>query len=466
MKALFGSFGGKKTVVAFVFSLSLVGVSLLFSHASEKVFGATGSTGGISPVGGVTIGGVVGDLSGGGSATELCGFAWGATNELPTPKMGAGWVSFNSKDCDTDGSGSISSAEAAARPGCPVGFTGTYGVNISARNDLTGYAWSGNLGWIKFGSLTGMPSTSGNSSSNARIQSNGSLQGWARACSGTVNNDCSSMTARSDGWDGWISLVGNGVAVGSSYGVKASNAGGVKNLSGYSWGGPVIGWLKWDQASGNGVRTCNAQNLITTLTANPTHGRATLTPTLAVSYQLSFEAQRQLAQPAPTPSYRFKCDYSGTWSAPQSSNTYTGCSYSQENTYFHPQAEVTYGTLSSIGSAEVFVDPAPVPPPTTDLGASCSVTPNPVYINQPATWKVTISPSGTPPYVYTYIFDGDTTHPVVVNSSASQTTVDKTYSILGPKHVDVTVLDSVSGGASGSCDADTRVIVRPNIIEI
>ena len=84
----------------------------------------------------------------------------------------------------------------------------SYGVSMN--NDtgyLTGYAWSENIGWIKFGGLSTFPVGAGTHAQNAQIVS-GKLIGWARACEGTVGGVCSSMVGRADGWDGWISLEG------------------------------------------------------------------------------------------------------------------------------------------------------------------------------------------------------------------------------------------------------------------
>ena len=60
-----------------------------------------------------------------------------------------GWISFNSSDCDTDGNGVFDDGVA----GCPdssVDFY-DYGVNIdNFTGNFSGYAWSSNVGWISF----------------------------------------------------------------------------------------------------------------------------------------------------------------------------------------------------------------------------------------------------------------------------------------------------------------------------
>ena len=63
-----------------------------------------------------------------------------------------------------------------------------YGVDFEADNEFHGYAWSSNVGWLKFGdggggsALTGCPA----GSCNARLNTTtGELEGWARFCSAT-----------------------------------------------------------------------------------------------------------------------------------------------------------------------------------------------------------------------------------------------------------------------------------------
>jgi hypothetical protein len=112
---------------------------------------------------------------------------------------------------------------------------GNWGVTANADGTLTGYAWSENIGWIKFGGLSSFPSGSGTTAANAAF-SGMSLTGWARACAGTAAGDCSSMTDRTDGWDGWIALSG------TNYGPTLASG----HITGYSWGDVNVGWISWD----------------------------------------------------------------------------------------------------------------------------------------------------------------------------------------------------------------------------
>ncbi|OGI95558.1 hypothetical protein A2917_03335 [Candidatus Nomurabacteria bacterium RIFCSPLOWO2_01_FULL_42_17] len=153
-----------------------------------------------------------------------------------------GWISFN----NTSGGGSVD-----------------YGVNKNADGTLTGYAWSSNIGWIKFGGLSGFPSGAQTYAQNANV-SDGELRGWARACAGmddepptppnqtTPNNTCSG-DSRTDGWDGWISLAGTG------YGVTLSGT----SFEGYAWGSDVVGWVDFSGVvvgAGTGTCTDSTQN--------------------------------------------------------------------------------------------------------------------------------------------------------------------------------------------------------------
>lgn len=123
------------------------------------------------------------------------------------------------------------------------------GIAINADNTVTGYAWSPSIGWIQFGGLSGFPAGSGTLSANAKLVGGTAIKGWARACLGTIKSgdsttkpafpgDCSTMTSRPD-WDGWISLFG------TTYGVTLNSG----TLSGYAWAGDPVGWVSFSGAS-------------------------------------------------------------------------------------------------------------------------------------------------------------------------------------------------------------------------
>lgn len=128
-----------------------------------------------------------------------------------------GWVSMNCADAGAGGCGSSS-----------------YRVLVNpSTGGLSGYAWSSNVGWIHF-SPTGPYPTAGPNWS-ARIynpsQPSSSLSGWARALSYNVPNG---------EWDGWINMRG-AAGCGPYGGVCVSGS----QFSGFAWGGDVVGWLSF-----------------------------------------------------------------------------------------------------------------------------------------------------------------------------------------------------------------------------
>ena len=174
------------------------------------------------------------------SATDnMSGWAWSSN---------IGWISFN----NTSGGGSIDYGVHKAPDGRFCG-------NDSC--SLPGYAWSSNIGWIKFGGLSDFPTGGGTSSQNAQLVGN-TLIGWARACAGTATGDCSTMTSRTDGWDGWISLSGTG------YGVTFDS--GTQSFASYAWGSDVIGWVDWSGVIGSAATY--------TVTASVSGSNGTISP--------------------------------------------------------------------------------------------------------------------------------------------------------------------------------------------
>lgn len=119
-----------------------------------------------------------------------------------------GWISLNST---SDGSAT------------------SYGVNISPLTGtgiFSGYAWSENVGWITFnsGELTGCPS----GTCNAQVDwASGNVSGWARVLSQTG--------------DGWIKLSDDSIGVWNGKGVKIDTTTG--KFSGYAWSSDSVGWV-------------------------------------------------------------------------------------------------------------------------------------------------------------------------------------------------------------------------------
>jgi len=117
-----------------------------------------------------------------------------------------GWISFNSS---SDGSGV------------------DYGVNIDpASGVFSGYGWSENIGWIDFAPSSGYPETP----NHGAMKEGNDVTGWAQA-----------LSADGLGWDGWIKMSGswtNGVTINPATGA----------FSGYAWGSDVVGWIDFDPA--------------------------------------------------------------------------------------------------------------------------------------------------------------------------------------------------------------------------
>ncbi|MBX4195884.1 hypothetical protein KW796_02965 [Candidatus Parcubacteria bacterium] len=131
-----------------------------------------------------------------------------------------------------------------------------YGVTVdSVTGVFSGYAWSENMGWISFNSsdLSGCPSGTCNASMNLL---NGSLSGWAKVLS----------------TGGWIHLSGSGYGV--SY--NSSNS----QFSGYAWSDTYIGWIHF-AGSGYGVITDASlapPDATINVTASPTSATWTINP--------------------------------------------------------------------------------------------------------------------------------------------------------------------------------------------
>jgi len=131
-----------------------------------------------------------------------------------------GWISFNNT---SDGS--------------LIG----YGVNIdSDSGDLSGYAWSEHIGWISFNrSDTGNPPSPpyrGGSGAIAKYDiSSGELTGWFR------------VLANGGGWDGWIRFCDTGISncSGSNQIAKIDSNG---NWHGWAWSDAVVGWISFNGA--------------------------------------------------------------------------------------------------------------------------------------------------------------------------------------------------------------------------
>ena len=111
------------------------------------------------------------------------------------------------------------------------------GVDAGPEHNVSGWAWSENIGWVSFTSsdLISCPSGSCNASVNLIT---GEISGWAKA-----------LSAPEAGWDGWIHLRG------SIYGVYLDFN--TKEFKGFAYGGDVVGWVSFNHlncdSNGDGV---------------------------------------------------------------------------------------------------------------------------------------------------------------------------------------------------------------------
>ncbi len=143
----------------------------------------------------------------------------------------------------------VLSAEAAGLSGYAwsenigwVKFNGAnYGVMAdTATGELSGFAWSENIGWVRFDPPGPYPY---NPAYSGRYDvSDNKFKGWARSCAATADpRHCGTgNNPDAGGWEGWLKLSGNGYSV-----EQVGNATAGCFLNGYAWGGMVIGWLKF-----------------------------------------------------------------------------------------------------------------------------------------------------------------------------------------------------------------------------
>lgn len=164
-----------------------------------------------------------------------------------------GWISFNSSDCDTNNNGYRDAGLCQGDDFSTPSFD--YGVNVNPGGIMSGYAWSDNIGWIDFnpnGPYPGTPNQGGRLDKNT-----GWVSGWARTEAG--------KSPEAGGWDGWMQLdlpdfPSQGVFAGPK------NLTGECNWGGWVWGGDldddgnslslegdeVVGWIDFSGVADDG----------------------------------------------------------------------------------------------------------------------------------------------------------------------------------------------------------------------
>ena len=279
-------------------------------------------------------------------------------------------------------------------------------IEINQTNgDLTGYAWSPNIGWVKFGGLAGFPGSGGNANIDPDT---GEVTGWARACAGTVGGetdtygaDCRSMTSRTDGWDGWIELSGtNHVSLASAVkgslfekwfanaqsttryeGLKMNQETGI--VSGMAWGGNVVGWLSVNAGISNNTlpfgATCagiDQKNGKVRFTATPSGGSG--------NYQYAWEGG----------AFGTKFSYDKVYSGIGTLSATLQVKDVDQNITVNPACSYTPNPGTGI-----VIEGGSNPP--------CTITPATVLVGEPATFSLTGITK--PPSTYRYYWlTGDT----------------------------------------------------------
>ena len=247
------------------------------------------------------------------------GWIWGGSDDGMGNYTGAGWMSVN----NTNTVGTVS-----------------YGMNIPVSDgNLSGYAWSENLGWLSFNvaDLTGCPS----GTCSARKIGN-SLKGWARILG------ISQAGANSGGWSGWIKL-GSETGDPVNYGI-ALNADGTitkgQNTS-YAWS-DELGWVDFSRAT---MVIPKVLNISLLASPNGCVGCSSFDSTLTADRLATSTASGDIT-------YEFDCNNDGTYEAvfttANTSQDYT-CTYSSTAT---ARVRMTQESVSSEATAQIIISPA------------------------------------------------------------------------------------------------------------
>ena len=305
-----------------------------------------------------------------------------------------GWISFNCTNPGTCG-------------------TSNYGVTVDNSGLLSGYAWSEHIGWISFNAADTQNCPS--PPCKAKLDKTAKkLEGWAKA-----------LVADGNGWDGWIHLSGT-VSDGSPYGVTVSSC----NYGGYAWGSDVVGWISFGGTNYGVVGSGGACVTGVSITGNGSEG------TVTVAYGGNVNI---------------------CWNSTQANNCtvgppgWTGLSGCQtadnltSNTTFTVTCNGPNGQVLNTIFVNVFIPP---------LSASCSAAPTSVKAGKTVTWSaITTGGIGS----YTFGWHGDA--PL---RGKTGTPVYLSYDTTGTKSGSVTV---TSGGNSLTVSCNNTVSVSAGIFE-
>jgi len=157
--------------------------------------------------------------------------------------------------CDFDGDEIYEGVGEGAKAGCPVSGTSyTYGVNInSVSGDFSGYAWSDNIGWIRFDPEGPYPNCGfGCPDYSVKLDTGtNEISGWARACFVFQIGCDGALKPNSERGDseGWLKFDEDAYCLSH---LENSSQGDFYEFYGWAWGAhdlifsPVpIGWIGW-----------------------------------------------------------------------------------------------------------------------------------------------------------------------------------------------------------------------------
>ena len=164
-----------------------------------------------------------------------------------------GWISFNSFDCDTDEDGFYDGTPV----GCPAsGAVENYGVTIDqTTGNFSGYAWSENIGWISF-----VENDPPNFDFSANCIDSLSCDDASDNCTACYNSGDGGVYGwakiLSLGVDGWLKLSDDSVVSWSGDGVKIS----LNEFIGWAWNGSDtpdvgIGWVSFNCSNDSSCAT-------------------------------------------------------------------------------------------------------------------------------------------------------------------------------------------------------------------
>lgn len=219
---------------------------------------------------------LIGVLKTNAANVPITGWIWGGSEEgaegvINGNETGVGWISMS----NTTGGG-----------------TTAYGMNVpdatcvGSACDLSGYAWSENVGWISFQETGPFPTVAAGDDYpySPRVDvASGEIRGWARIMS------MPQAGANAGGWTGWIRLHSDSHSP-APYGVKIDYT--VGKISGYAWS-EELGAIKFNGTNGSGEPIgAQVPAPVTTLTvSNPpaqnSFELATLSPTQTVELTLN-----------------------------------------------------------------------------------------------------------------------------------------------------------------------------------